>query len=119
MSRAVVDFVLFGRLIRLYSALYLVSVRQFRSLRPASFSPYLTVDTLPFANSSYYQACSGLSPPSSHPCRAHQKKNQEVLNGSIIFDGGEKFTTIFWYSKNTFYSDKIKVPKQKFYKENT
>lgn len=26
---------------------------------------------LPFANSSYCQACSGLSPPSYSPCRAH------------------------------------------------
>ena len=26
---------------------------------------------LPLANSSYYQACSGLSPPSYRPCRAH------------------------------------------------
>ena len=29
---------------------------------------------LSFANSSYCQACSGLSPPSLHPCRAHIKK---------------------------------------------
>ena len=29
---------------------------------------------LPFANSSYCQVCSGLSPPSYSPCRAHQLK---------------------------------------------
>src|SRR5690606_4620889 len=29
---------------------------------------------LPLANSSYCQACSGLSPPSYRPCRAHYKK---------------------------------------------
>src|SRR5699024_9428999 len=29
---------------------------------------------LPLANSSYCQACSGLSPPSYSPCRAHLKK---------------------------------------------
>ena len=29
---------------------------------------------LPLANSSYCQACSGLSPPSYYACRAHQKK---------------------------------------------
>ena len=28
---------------------------------------------LSFANSSYCKACSGLSPPSYHPCRAHSK----------------------------------------------
>ncbi|RQW07718.1 nucleoside kinase, partial [Paenibacillus rhizophilus] len=26
---------------------------------------------MPLANSSYCQACSGLSPPSYRPCRAH------------------------------------------------
>ena len=30
---------------------------------------------LSFANSSYCKACSGLSPPSYHPCRAHSKKD--------------------------------------------
>src|SRR5699024_2440256 len=29
---------------------------------------------LPLANSSYCQVCSGLSPPSYSPCRAHQKR---------------------------------------------
>uniref|UniRef100_UPI001965FDF7 hypothetical protein n=1 Tax=Enterococcus avium TaxID=33945 RepID=UPI001965FDF7 len=61
--------------IRPNSALYLVSVRQFRSLRPTSFSHSLTIAALSFANSSYCQACSGLSPPSFHSCRAHIQKN--------------------------------------------
>ncbi|MDY6443338.1 hypothetical protein SSU93_20590, partial [Enterococcus avium] len=60
--------------IRPNSALYLVSVRQFRSLRPTSFSHSLTIAALSFANSSYCQACSGLSPPSFHSCRAHIEK---------------------------------------------
>ncbi|WP_207487699.1 hypothetical protein, partial [Enterococcus avium] len=44
-------------------------------LRPTSFSHNLTIATLSFANSSYCQACSGLSPPSFHPCRAHIQKS--------------------------------------------
>ncbi|POA08460.1 hypothetical protein CD039_10310 [Staphylococcus argensis] len=30
---------------------------------------------LSFANSSYYQACNGLSPSSCYPCRAHKSSN--------------------------------------------
>ncbi|MBM7717713.1 hypothetical protein JOC94_004744 [Bacillus thermophilus] len=33
---------------------------------------------LPLANSSYCQACSGLSPPSYSPCRAHAKTEQFI-----------------------------------------
>jgi len=42
---------------------------------------------LSFTNSSYCQVCSGLSPPSYHPCRAHQKnsrlKHYNASNGSM------------------------------------
>ena len=34
---------------------------------------------LSFANSSYCKACSGLSPPSYHPCRAHSEKQYKPL----------------------------------------
>ena len=41
---------------------------------------------LSFANSSYCKACSGLSPPSYHPCRAHYKKNWTVpFSGQSTF----------------------------------
>ena len=35
---------------------------------------------LSFANSSYCKACSGLSPPSYHPCRAHSKRTHNRLD---------------------------------------
>ncbi len=35
---------------------------------------------LSFANSSYCQACSGLSPPSYHPCRAHIRRRLGLLS---------------------------------------
>src|SRR5699024_5252218 len=40
---------------------------------------------LPLANSSYCQACSGLSPPSYSPCRAHLKKSQSRFNPCFGF----------------------------------
>ena len=42
---------------------------------------------LPLANSSYCQACSGLSPPSYRPCRAHIKRNRfkKVSFESVFF----------------------------------
>ncbi|MCK1975688.1 helix-turn-helix domain-containing protein [Jeotgalicoccus huakuii] len=78
-TRAVSDFVLFRKLVHSNSALYTVSIRQFGTLRRASFRLHPTVDTLPFANSSYCQACSGLSPPSYNPCRAHDKNAQNIF----------------------------------------
>ncbi|TPC11993.1 hypothetical protein DJ443_04975, partial [Staphylococcus pseudintermedius] len=33
---------------------------------------------LSFANSSYYQACNGLSPSRCYPCRAHDKDRENV-----------------------------------------
>ncbi|WP_219924622.1 hypothetical protein, partial [Enterococcus avium] len=53
-------------------------------LRPTSFSHNLTIATLSFANSSYCQACSGLSPPSFHSCRAHIK-NSEIFFLEKVF----------------------------------
>ena len=47
--RAVLDFGLFGNLIRLTLALYAVSVRQAGILLPASFRFHLTMDTLAFS----------------------------------------------------------------------
>ena len=35
---------------------------------------------LSFANSSYCKACSGLSPPSYHPCRAHSNKRRTAIS---------------------------------------
>ena len=40
---------------------------------------------LSFANSSYCQVCSGLSPPSYHPCRAHQQKRSYPGSGIAPF----------------------------------
>ena len=40
---------------------------------------------LSFANSSYCKACSGLSPPSYHPCRAHCKEKRRIRFGSSVF----------------------------------
>ena len=39
---------------------------------------------LSFANSSYCKACSGLSPPSYHPCRAHCKKIPSLVRDEIF-----------------------------------
>ncbi|TGA98742.1 hypothetical protein E4665_07780 [Sporolactobacillus shoreae] len=38
---------------------------------------------LPSANSSYCQACSGLSPPSCRPCRAHKKCLGSYRSGTL------------------------------------
>ena len=40
---------------------------------------------LSFANSSYCKACSGLSPPSYHPCRAHKENAGPPNNGGSAF----------------------------------
>ena len=40
---------------------------------------------LPSANSSYCQACSGLSPPSYRPCWAHNQKRSSVILTRSIF----------------------------------
>src|SRR5437762_3929866 len=37
---------------------------------------------LPLANSSYYQAYNGLSPPSYSPCRAHTEKLSSTIQAS-------------------------------------
>jgi hypothetical protein len=53
-------------------ASYAVSVRKAENLPQASFRFHLTVDTLAFlANTSHYQACSGLAPYSELTCLAH------------------------------------------------
>ena len=44
--RAVLDFALFGKLVRLANALYVLSVRQAGNLPPTSFRFHLAVDTL-------------------------------------------------------------------------
>ncbi|MEL5939988.1 hypothetical protein WN865_10680, partial [Tetragenococcus halophilus] len=39
------------------------------------------------ANSSYCQACSGLSPPSYRPCRAHKKHQKRIFFfGAFLFE---------------------------------
>ena len=67
------DFVLIWKLVRFKYALYAISVRQTEVLPPTSFRLRLTTDALALANSSYCQACSGLSPPSYYACRAHKR----------------------------------------------
>jgi hypothetical protein len=47
--RAVLDFALFGKLVRPAHAFYAVPVRQTEGLPPASFRFHLTVDTLAFS----------------------------------------------------------------------
>src|SRR5690625_1019708 len=48
------------------------------------------------ANSSYCKACSGLSPPSYSPCRAHIKKSRSRNSLSVImFDQLLKLTRSF------------------------
>lgn len=44
--RAVLDFALFGKFVRLANALYVLSVRQAGNLPPTSFRFHLAVDTL-------------------------------------------------------------------------
>lgn len=39
---------------------------------------------LPLANSSYCQACSGLSPPSYYACRAHYQKKTPQIEASFL-----------------------------------
>ena len=65
----------------LYDALYAASVRQTEVLPIAVLlNLYIRLPSdsaprrspLPSANSAYCQVCSGLSPPSRCPCRAHQ-----------------------------------------------
>ena len=94
--RAVLDFVLFRKLIHFKHALYTVSVRQTEVLPVGTlFSPHIRLPSdstsrgtpLSSANSSYCQVCSGLSPPSDCSCRAHHKSSPsdlQVLTGSFV-----------------------------------
>ena len=73
--RAVLDFVLLGKLVRLMQPLMqFLFVRPGLCLRLLSDSQSPTTP-LPLANDSYCQVHSGLSPPSYRPCRAHIKGN--------------------------------------------
>lgn len=86
--RAVLDFVLCWKLVRFKYALYAISVRQTEVL-PAetllSLHIRLLSDSvsrrtpLSSANSSYCQACSGLSPPSYYACRAHNNSRRHKI----------------------------------------
>ena len=51
---------------------------------------------LSLANSSYCQACSGLSPPSYYACRAHYKKQPKSLFTSV----NSIFRSFFIFIKN-------------------
>ena len=96
--RAVLDFALFGKLVRFKYALYTVSVRQTEVLPAETLScPRIRLPSdstsrwtpLSSANSSYCQVCSGLSPPSDCACRAHQKKTSPqrmILHGEAYFN---------------------------------
>lgn len=44
---------------------------------------------LPLANSSYCQACSGLSPPSYSPCRAHIKNTSRNLSRGVFLSSSK------------------------------
>ena len=82
--RAVLDFVLFGKLVRSkvpYMQFLFVRPRLCRGLPSDSTSRWTP---LPLANSSYCQVCSGLSPPSSSACRAHSK-NRPQPSAMICF----------------------------------
>ncbi len=83
-TRAVSDFVLICKLVHFKVPLYAVSVRQTEVLPAGTLlSPHIRLlsdsasrrTPLSSANSSYCQACSGLSPPSYYACRAHIIKN--------------------------------------------
>src|SRR5699024_707531 len=52
---------------------------------------------LPSANSSYCQACSGLSPPSYSPCRAHLKREQ------LIFSMPSLLMNYFFVGRSLFF----------------
>ena len=62
---------------------------QFLFVRPR-FCLQLLLDSasrrtpLSLANSSYCQACSGLSPPSYYACRAHHQKEQRRRNSAAV-----------------------------------
>ena len=74
--RAVLDFVLYRKLVRLMQTLMqFLFVRPGLCLRLPSDSQSPTTP-LPLANDSYCQVHSGLTPPSYRPCRAHEIKRQ-------------------------------------------
>lgn len=76
--RAVLDFVLCWKLVH-----FKMPYMQFLFVRPR-FCLRLLSDSasrrtpLSLANSSYRQACSGLSPPSYYACRAHNKSSRRL-----------------------------------------
>ncbi|MFK3937336.1 hypothetical protein ACI2JA_07455, partial [Alkalihalobacillus sp. NPDC078783] len=53
---------------------------------------------LPSANSSYCQACSGLSPPSYHPCWAHTRMANDSIEESFAI-----FSFIFSFVSGSFF----------------
>jgi hypothetical protein len=72
--RVVLDFVLFGKLVRfIMPCMQFLFVGAGLCLRLPSDSTSRWTP-LPLANGSYYQAHSGLSPPSYCTCRANQTK---------------------------------------------
>ena len=77
--RAVLDFALRCKLFRpTMPCMWFLFVRPRVCLRLPSDSASQRT-SLPSANSSYCQACSGLSPPSYRPCRAHNVKKQPMI----------------------------------------
>ena len=86
-TRAVSDFVLQTRPFQ--NALYVVSIRQTKVLPAGTLvSSHIRLlsdsasqrTPLSSANSSYCQACCGLSPPSYYACRAHQSKGRLLIS---------------------------------------
>ena len=83
--RAVLDFALFGKLVRLMQPLMqFLFVRPGLCLRLLSDSQSPTTP-LPLANDSYCQVHSGLTPPSYRPCRAHCKRGRPIAYPAHAF----------------------------------
>ena len=94
--RAVLDFALFGKLVRLMQPLM-----QFLFVRPGLCRRLLSdsqspTTPLPLANDSYCQVHSGLTPPSYRPCRAHQKKRSQR---GLRFLSNAQIFVLFYFSK--------------------
>ena len=95
--RAVLDFALFGKLVRLMQPLMqFLFVRPGLCLRLLSDSQSPTTP-LPLANDSYCQVHSGLTPPSYRPCRAHQKKRSQR---GLRFVSNAQIFMLFYFLKN-------------------
>ena len=97
-------------------ASYAISVRQTGSLPVAALHSLhirLPSDStsrwtpLPSANSSYCQVCSGLSPPSYCPCRAHHTKRTAILRKSKL-----RFFSLYYCYPGAAHTTSISTQRQ-------